>query len=161
MLRETVKLSGFSTLEVRSRGERPGRNPLTGEIYPHPCSFELACAPVPNRRNAGAMATCSHQHIRTAFWATLTNSGQSMCLPAAEGLLATLFRPGTAINCSIQPVEAVHSTEEGQGPTQAATRRKYNMEDPRCELSGSRQKKTPEETNPGSVKRASDTSRNP
>jgi len=93
MLRETVKLSGFSTLEVRSRGERPGRNPLTGEMYPHPCSFELACAPVPNRRNAGAMATCSHQHIRTAFWATLTNSGQSMCLPAAEGLLATLFRP--------------------------------------------------------------------
>ena len=32
-LGETVKLSGFATLEVRSRGERPGRNPLTGEIY--------------------------------------------------------------------------------------------------------------------------------
>lgn len=33
-LGETVKLSGFATLEVRSRGERPGRNPLTGEMYP-------------------------------------------------------------------------------------------------------------------------------
>ncbi|WP_375598655.1 integration host factor subunit alpha [Devosia sp. Naph2] len=35
---ETVKLSGFGTLDVRSRAERIGRNPRTGEehrIAPH------------------------------------------------------------------------------------------------------------------------------
>ena len=35
---ETVKLSGFATLDVRSRAERVGRNPRTGEqhrIAPH------------------------------------------------------------------------------------------------------------------------------
>lgn len=35
---ETVKLTGFGTLEVRSRAERMGRNPRTGEqhaIIPH------------------------------------------------------------------------------------------------------------------------------
>ena len=35
---ETVKLTGFGTLEVRSRAERMGRNPRTGEehrIVPH------------------------------------------------------------------------------------------------------------------------------
>lgn len=30
---ETVKLSGFATLEVRSRAERVGRNPRTGEEH--------------------------------------------------------------------------------------------------------------------------------
>ena len=29
-----VKLSGFATLEIRSRAERPGRNPRTGELFP-------------------------------------------------------------------------------------------------------------------------------
>jgi nucleoid DNA-binding protein len=31
---ETVKLTGFGTLEVRSRAARKGRNPKTGEAYP-------------------------------------------------------------------------------------------------------------------------------
>jgi len=31
---ETVKLTGFGTLEVRTRGARKGRNPKTGEPYP-------------------------------------------------------------------------------------------------------------------------------
>lgn len=31
---ETVKLSGFATLDVRSRAARPGRNPRTGKMYP-------------------------------------------------------------------------------------------------------------------------------
>lgn len=31
---ETVKLTNFATLDVRSRAERPGRNPKTGETYP-------------------------------------------------------------------------------------------------------------------------------
>lgn len=31
---ETVKLTGFGTLEVRQRGARKGRNPRTGETYP-------------------------------------------------------------------------------------------------------------------------------
>ncbi len=38
MAGETVKLTGFGTLEVRSRAERMGRNPRTGEehtIVPH------------------------------------------------------------------------------------------------------------------------------
>lgn len=29
-----VKLSGFATFEIRSRAERPGRNPRTGELFP-------------------------------------------------------------------------------------------------------------------------------
>jgi integration host factor subunit alpha len=31
---ETVKLSGFGNFELRSKGERPGRNPKTGEEIP-------------------------------------------------------------------------------------------------------------------------------
>ncbi|MGV3573747.1 MAG: HU family DNA-binding protein [Devosia sp.] len=31
---ESVKLTNFATLDVRSRAERPGRNPKTGETYP-------------------------------------------------------------------------------------------------------------------------------
>ncbi|KKB08081.1 hypothetical protein VE26_16035 [Devosia chinhatensis] len=30
---ETVKMTGFGTLQVRSRAERLGRNPRTGETY--------------------------------------------------------------------------------------------------------------------------------
>jgi integration host factor subunit alpha len=30
---EEVKLSGFGTFKVREKGERPGRNPRTGEPY--------------------------------------------------------------------------------------------------------------------------------
>jgi len=33
MAGETVKLTGFGTLQVRSRAERMGRNPRTGEQY--------------------------------------------------------------------------------------------------------------------------------
>lgn len=29
-----VKLSGFATFEIRSRAERSGRNPRTGELFP-------------------------------------------------------------------------------------------------------------------------------
>ncbi|WP_436074033.1 HU family DNA-binding protein [Devosia sp. LjRoot3] len=32
--RETVKLANFATLALRSRAERTGRNPRTGESYP-------------------------------------------------------------------------------------------------------------------------------
>jgi nucleoid DNA-binding protein len=32
--REAVKLANFATLAVRSRAERPGRNPKTGETHP-------------------------------------------------------------------------------------------------------------------------------
>ncbi|ADE16253.1 integration host factor, alpha subunit [Nitrosococcus halophilus Nc 4] len=31
---ETVKLSGFGNFELRDKGERPGRNPKTGEEIP-------------------------------------------------------------------------------------------------------------------------------
>ena len=31
---EAVKLTNFATLDIRSRAERPGRNPKTGETYP-------------------------------------------------------------------------------------------------------------------------------
>lgn len=31
---ESVKLTGFGTLEVRARGARKGRNPKTGDPYP-------------------------------------------------------------------------------------------------------------------------------
>jgi nucleoid DNA-binding protein len=31
---ESVKLTGFGTLEVRTRGARKGRNPKTGDPYP-------------------------------------------------------------------------------------------------------------------------------
>jgi integration host factor subunit alpha len=31
---QTVKLTGFGTLEVRTRGARKGRNPKTGDPYP-------------------------------------------------------------------------------------------------------------------------------
>ncbi|GLQ53374.1 integration host factor subunit alpha [Devosia nitrariae] len=31
---ESVKLTGFGTLEVRARGARKGRNPKTGKPYP-------------------------------------------------------------------------------------------------------------------------------
>jgi integration host factor subunit alpha len=31
---EAVKLSGFGNFELRSKGERPGRNPKTGEEIP-------------------------------------------------------------------------------------------------------------------------------
>ena len=31
---ESVKLTGFGTLEIRSRGARQGRNPKTGRPYP-------------------------------------------------------------------------------------------------------------------------------
>lgn len=31
---ESVKLSGFGVFSVRAKGERPGRNPRTGEVVP-------------------------------------------------------------------------------------------------------------------------------
>ncbi|MBD8066171.1 integration host factor subunit alpha [Devosia sp. PTR5] len=52
MAGETVKLSGFASLQVRSRAERTGRNPRTGEQYPISARHTVVMTPSARLREA-------------------------------------------------------------------------------------------------------------
>lgn len=52
MERETVKLSGFASLQVRSRAERIGRNPRTGTEHRIPPRHTVVLTPSAKMRQA-------------------------------------------------------------------------------------------------------------
>lgn len=52
MAGETVKLSGFASLQVRTRAERTGRNPRTGEEHPIPARRAVVLTPSARLREA-------------------------------------------------------------------------------------------------------------